>query len=419
MRLVERTNAEGVTVAAPPSKAHTLRALLMASLADGEGTVRRPLLGEDQCHVIECLRGLGVRVEVDGEVVRVEGCGGTYRPVEEELNLGESGVGMNFLSALTCLCERPVTLTGAPGLLRRPVSELVAGLEQLGCRIDYLGKEGFPPLRVTGGGIPGGRAAMSGALTSQYFSAVLTAAPCARAPVSLECKGALTEAPYLEITLGMLAERGVAVEREAMRRFAVPAPVPYRAIDYAVEGDYSSAAFFFEAAAACGIGVTVTGLPAGSQQGDRRMTALLERMGCAVRREGDAVTVSGAPLRAIEADMTDVPDLVPPLAVTAAFAEGTTRLSGIAHLRHKESDRPAAIVSELAKMGIRASCDGPALSIEGGRPRGAEIDPHNDHRIAMSFAVAGLAVGGQAIRDPGCVAKSFPDFWERLAAFGA
>jgi 3-phosphoshikimate 1-carboxyvinyltransferase len=260
---------------------------------------------------------------------------------------------------------------------------------------------------------------MSGALTSQYFSAMLTAAPCARAPVSVECKGALTEAPYLEITLGMLIERGVPVEREALRRFAVPAPAPYRAIDYAVEGDYSSAAFFFEAAAVCGIRVTVTGLPAGSAQGDRRMTGLLERMGCEVSRSGDAVSVTGGPLRAVEADMTDVPDLVPPLAVTAAFAEGITRLGGVAHLRHKESDRPAAIISELAKMGIRADCDGPVLVIEGGRPHAAEIDPHNDHRIAMSFAVAGLAVGDQAVRDPGCVAKSFPDFWERLAAFGA
>lgn len=417
MMAVARTTRERVTVAAPPSKAHTLRALFMTSLAAGRSVIERPLLGADQERAIECLRRLGVSIASEEGHLTVEGTDGEFRPVTDELHVGESGVGMNFLTALASLSPRPVTITGAEGVLQRPIGELVSGLRQLGCTMDYLGKEGFPPVKAHGGGIPGGAAEMRGDVTSQYFSAILAAAPYAARPVTLKCNGAMSEKPYVDITAAMMAMLGVQIGREDYTRFTVPNAHGYAPRNVVIEGDYSSASFFFQAAAVCRSAVTVTGLEPASVQGDRRFLTLLTEMGCEASARDDAVTVRGRQLRATEADMSDTPDLVPPLAVAAAFARGTTHLTNIAHLRHKECDRLAVLASELSKMGVRARCDESSLTIEGGAPHGARIDPHNDHRIAMSFAVAGLATGDQVIEEERCVAKSFPDFWDRLRAF--
>ncbi|MHC4592031.1 MAG: 3-phosphoshikimate 1-carboxyvinyltransferase [Planctomycetota bacterium] len=418
MKTVERTTRTDITVAAPPSKAHTLRALFLSALADGRSVIHGPLLGKDQERAIECLRRLGVGIASEADRLVVNGLGGEFRPTAVELDVGESGVSMNFLAALACLSRAPVVITGASRITERPVAELVSGLRQLGCGIDYLGEDGFPPLKVRGGGIPGGMAEMRGQITSQYFSALLAAAPYADRPVTLRCTGPLTEKPYLGITMSMMADMGVQAQDEDFATFSAPNGQGYEAGDILIEGDYSGASFFFEAAAICRSRVTVAGLNPESVQGDRRFLALLERMGCEVQALPDGFAVQGRELCGIEADMADTPDLVPPLAVTAAFAAGETRLTNIAHLRHKECDRLAVIASELGKMGVQASCDESALSIEGGSPHGARIDPHNDHRIAMSFAIAGLAVGNQVIEDETCVAKSFPDFWDRLTVFG-
>jgi len=417
VRTVRRTHKADVTVVAPASKAHTLRAFFLGALADGESTIRNPLMGDDQRHAMDCLRALGAGVVADGDRIVVQGCGGWFKPVSGELDVGESGVSMNCLTALACLSANPVIITGGPRLVERPVGELVGGLRQLGCGVECLGQEGYPPVKVHGGGMPGGAAELRGDLTSQYFSAILLAAPYADRPVTLRCLGPMSEKPYVAITLEMMARFGVEAEHRDLVEFTVPNERRYGACAVEIEGDYSSASFFFEAAAVCGSRVTVTGLDPGSVQGDRRFLDLLEPMGCHVARMQDGWAVQGRKLAGIDADMADTPDLVPPLAVTAAFSEGTTRLTGIAHLSQKESDRPAVIASGLRKMGVDVSWDGSALHITGGQPRGALIDPHNDHRIAMSFAVAALAVGDQIIEDEACVAKSFPDFWDRLAAF--
>lgn len=404
-------------MAAPPSKAHTLRALFLSALAEGRSVIANALMGDDQRHAMDCLRALGVAVVAAGDGVVVQGSGGRFAPVSQELDVGESGVSMNFLSALACLASKPVTITGVRRITERPIGELISGLRQLGCGVECLGREGYPPVKVHGGGIPGGTAQMRGHVTSQYFSAVLLAAPYAERPVTLRCLGPMCEKPYVAITLEMMARFGVEATHRDLVEFAVPNGRAYAGREVEIEGDYSSASFFFEAAAVCRSRVTVTGLNPESVQGDRRFLDLLERMGCEVARRPGGFTVRGRELRGIEADMADTPDLVPPLAVAAAFAKGTMRLTRIAHLSHKESDRPAVIASELVKMGVEVSWDGSTLCIMGGEPHGARIDPHNDHRIAMSFAVAGLAVGDQVIEDEACVAKSFPDFWERLASF--
>jgi len=406
-----------VSVEAPPSKAHTLRALIIGSLAQGRTTIEKPLLGQDQLNVIGCLKGLGVPVEPGDNQIIIEGSGGRYRPVSDELNVGESGVGMNFLTSATCLCDKPVVLTGSARIKERPIAEVVNGLRQLGAGIEYLEKEGYPPIKIHGGGIKGGKCQMSGRECSQYFSSLIVSAPYAETPVTIICIDELTEKPYVDITIQMAAEFAILTDNSNYKKFVIPNG-RYKGRTIKIEGDYSSASFFFLAAAISGSSVTVTNLRADTKQGDRAFVELMKQMGCRIKTEADRVTVEGDILKSIERDMSDIPDLVPPAAIACAFAEGTSRLANIGHLRHKECDRLAVMASELQKMGVDARCDETSLIIEGNREaHGAIIDPHNDHRIAMSFAAAGLVTGNQQIENPGCVAKSFPDFWERFEVF--
>jgi 3-phosphoshikimate 1-carboxyvinyltransferase len=418
MKAVNKIRNMDVKVDAPPSKAHTLRALIISSLADGKSAIRKPLLGQDQLNVLECLKMLGVRIERDDDTITLWGMGGKYRPACDELNVGESGVGMNFLTSAACLSEKPIVITGTKRITERPIGEVVAGLRQLGCSIEYLDKDGFPPIRVQGGGIRGGNTRMKGQKTSQYFSSVAISSPYAEQPVIIECMDKMTERPYFDITLQMMREFGVETENRDYKQIKIPNDKRYSPKEMTIEGDYSSASFFFLAGAISGSKVTVRGLNPDTKQGDKAFLTLLEKMGCEVSATAEGVFIRRGLLRAIEQDMSDLPDLVPPLAIAAAFARGTSRLTNIGHLRLKESDRLAVMASQLNKMGVDATCDENSLVVKGGsKVHGADINPHNDHRIAMSFAVAGLAIGKQVIQDETCVAKSFPDFWERFEVF--
>ncbi len=404
-----------VTLAAPPAKAYTLRALVLASLAQGTSRIANPLLGQDQLHLIGCLKSLGVTIGEDGSDLLITGCSGRFHPSSQELNAGESGVTMNFLSSLTALCDREVILTGKEGLLRRPIREVIDGVSQLGGRVTYLGKEGFPPVRVHPSPLKGGRTVMSGSKTSQYFSSLVITGALTEGETLIECSDEMSERPYFDITTSMMAQFGVKTENRDYREIRIPAGQCYKACDLAVEGDYSSATFYFLAGAVCGSRVRVTGLNRNSVQGDREILPLLERMGCRTEWEGEDVILTGGPLRAITVDGTDIPDMIPSLAVAAAFAEGESVFTGVGRLRYKECDRLMAIKTNLEAMGGRVRYDEDTLTVTGTPLRGAQINPFNDHRIAMAFAVAGLAVTGQEVEDPGCVAKSFPDFWERLS----
>jgi 3-phosphoshikimate 1-carboxyvinyltransferase len=417
MKIVDKIRNTDVTIDAPPSKAHTLRALIISSLSNGRSTIYNPLLGQDQLNVIECLKKLGVKIKEGDDKLIVEGAGGRYTPICEQLNVGESGVGMNFLTSAVCLSDKPVVITGTKRITERPILEVVNGLRQLGCKIEYLEKEGFPPIKVYGGGIKGGEAQIKGSKTSQYFSSIVISSPYAENKVTLKCVDEMTEKPYFDISLQMMAEFGVRAKNNNYKQIKIPSG-RYSAREMTIEGDYSSASFFFLAGAICKAKVIVKGLRADTKQGDKAFLALLEKMGCEVSVTSEGICVRGDKLSAIEQDMSNLPDLVPPLAIAAAFAKGESRLTNIGHLRDKECDRLAVMASELGKMGVAAKCDESSLTIEGGgKIYGAQIDPHNDHRIAMSFAVAGLATGNQIIDDEMCVAKSFPDFWEKFEVF--
>jgi 3-phosphoshikimate 1-carboxyvinyltransferase len=417
MKTVNKIRNTDVVVDAPPSKAHTLRALIISSLSNGVSTIYNPLLGQDQRNVIECLKRLGVEIKQQDDKITVAGAGGRYTPIKDELNVGESGVGMNFLTSATCLSNKPVVITGSKRITERPIREVVNGLRQLGCKIDYLGKEGFPPIRIYGGGIAGGEAKIRGGECSQYFSSIVISSPYAKNNVTLKCIDEMTEKPYFDISLQMMAEFGVRAKNNNYKQIDI-SKGRYSAREITIEGDYSSASFFFLAGAICKSKVTVKGLRADTKQGDKAFVTLLEKMGCSISETSDGICVRGRELSAIKQDMSNLPDLVPPLAIASAFAKGRSHLINIGHLRLKECDRLAVMASELVKMGVNAKCDESSLVIKGsGEIHGARIDPHNDHRIAMSFAVAGLATGDQSIDDEMCVAKSFPDFWEKFEVF--
>ena len=417
MKVVDKISNLDVTVVAPPAKAHTLRALAISSLAEDESVICNPLLGEDQLNLIECLRRLGVNIGLDGDRVIVQGTAGKLRPVGERLDVGESGVSMNFLVSMACLADKPVEISGAKRITERPILEIVNGLRKLGCRIEYLGEEGFPPVRVHPG-FPGGRTELKGENTSQYFSSISIVSPYAENNVVISCLDEMSEKPYFDISLQMMKEFGVEAVNENYKEITVPNGQRYSGRKIHIEGDYSSASFFFLAGAICKSKITVAGLNADTKQGDRAFVELMEKMGCSVSFTESGICLQGGELRSIEQDMSNLPDLVPPLAIAAAFAKGESRFTNIGHLRNKECDRLAAMVSELGKMGVSAYCDDDSLTVEGGTPiHGAHICTYNDHRIAMSFAVAGLATGEQEIENEMCVAKSFPDFWERFEIF--
>jgi 3-phosphoshikimate 1-carboxyvinyltransferase len=302
---------------------------------------------------------------------------------------------------------------------QRPVQDLLDALAQLGGEaVSELGT-GCPPVVVHACGLPGGRATIAGSVSSQFLSGLLMAAPYARAPVELVVAGDLVSQPYVEMTLAVMRAFGCSPQHEGLSRFRIPLGEVYHGRQYAIEPDASAASYFFAAAAIAGGSVTVEGLSRGSLQGDVAFCDCLRRMGCRVDFAADAITVTGGALAGIEVDMNAVSDTVQTLAAVALFARGPTTITGVAHIRHKETDRIAALAAELRKLGaeVEERCDG--LRISPAARRGAVIDTYDDHRMAMSMAIVGLAVPGVVIRDPGCTAKTYPGFFDDLRRISA
>jgi 3-phosphoshikimate 1-carboxyvinyltransferase len=319
---------------------------------------------------------------------------------------------MRLLTAVAALGQGTYTLTGTARMEKRPIKDLLDALQQIGVKARSLNDNGCPPVEITGATIRIAQVDINCQKSSQYLSALLLIAPCTHKGLEIHVTGGPVSRPYVDLTIDLMKTFGIQLDREGYRKFKVPGEQAYRAGKYVVETDCSQAAYFWGAAAIGGAQIKVTGVNADSAQGDVRFVDLLQQMGCRVYRESDGIGVAGGPLRAIEADLADMPDQVPTLAVVAAFARGTTVIKNVAHLKSKESDRLTATVTELKKMGIEAACTENALVVRGGKPKGSIIDTYNDHRIAMSFAIAGLNVPGVCIRNEGCVEKSFPAFWQ-------
>ena len=398
----------------PGSKSFSHRALIAAGLAAGRSTLVNLLRAEDTVYTSQALQQLGCSIHWTQETCEVDGMGGSLKVPDSPIYLGESGTSMRFLSAVAALGHGRYVLTGSKRLCQRPIQDLLDALAGLGVIAASESHNGCPPVVVRAQGLAGGPTKVSGAVSSQFLSAILLISPFAARDVEIEVVGELVSRPYMDITLNVMDDFGIAYYRQGYGFFTVPAGQRYQARHYEVEGDASSASYFLGAAAITGGRVTLTNLNPGSCQGDAGFIKVLEQMGCLVEASPAGVVLQGRPLQATQINMAHMPDLVPTLAVVAAFAQGETVITGVAHLRHKESDRLQAVATELAKMGIPVQETRDGLIIQGGRPHGAVIETYNDHRIAMSFALAGLRTPGVSISNPDCVAKSFPDFWDYL-----
>jgi 3-phosphoshikimate 1-carboxyvinyltransferase len=396
------------------SKSYTHRALIVSSLASGESVLLNALRSEDTEHTLRGLRQCGIPISEEREALRVAGQGGKLEGERGTLFLGNSGTSMRFLTALAALRKGRTLLDGNERMRKRPMADLLEGLTALGVEARSVHGDGCPPVMMESRGLRGGTARIRGDESSQFLSALLMVAPYAMEDISVEVTGKLSSRPYVDITLDVMSSFGVEVQNEKSWSFFVRSGQRYRPREYLVEGDASNASYFFAAAAITRGKVRVKNFRSDSVQGDTGFLDVLERMGCEVARGDHCTDLLGKALHGIETDMNAMPDLVPTLAVTAAFAEGKTVIQNVAHLRLKESDRLSALAGELKRMGIRAEEGKDWLSIEGGKAHGAIIETHDDHRLAMSFAIAGLAVPGIKIRNERCVDKSFPGFWETL-----
>jgi len=411
------------TVRPPGSKSITNRALICAALAEGTAaggsTLRGALDSEDTRVMIEGLRGLGIAVEVrdQGETLIVDGCGGKPPAKQAEIFVENSGTTIRFLTALVTLAEGDFTLDGIARMRKRPIGDLVDALNQLGADVRCRSENDCPPVTVRAQGLAGGVARIRGNISSQYLSGLLMAAPCAREAVALHVEGTLVSVPYVAMTLAVMESFGVSVQAtDDYAEILVPIDRGYQASDYAIEPDASAASYFWAAAAVTGGEVTVTGLSRESLQGDVCFVDCLEQMGCEVRYESDSVTVVGNSLRGVDVDMNAISDTVQTLAVVALFAEGTTTIRNVPHIRHKETDRIAAVATELRKLGATVVEHEDGLEITPGVFVPAAVDTYNDHRMAMSFAIAGLVKPGVVINNPGCTEKTYPRFFEDLRA---
>lgn len=397
----------------PGSKSITNRALAAAALAEGESLIAGALRSDDTEAMAGCLRRMGVHIEDAPEGgLRVRSTGRLRGGVR--LDARASGTTARFITAAACLADGPVVIDGAPRMRERPIGELVDALRSLGAGVDAARGGRYPPVRTAGGGLAGGRAAVDGSRSSQFISAVLLSAPRAGRTVTLDLGGGLASRPYLDTTLEVMAAFGAGA-RWLDRRTIEAAAGGYRPASFNVEADASAAVYPWTAAAVTGASVTVTGIDPASTQADMAALGVLERMGCGVRAGAGGITVDGAsPLGGVEADLRDCPDASLGLAVTAAFATGPSRFTGLANLRIKETDRLAALENELNRMGARASAGGDWIAVRPGPLRPARIRTYDDHRMAMSFAVAGLVQPGILIEDPGCTAKTWPGFFGML-----
>jgi 3-phosphoshikimate 1-carboxyvinyltransferase len=406
------------TISVPGSKSLSNRALLVAALAPGKCVISGALFSDDTRYMAGALRQLGISVSADEERERfeVEGTGGDIPASEAELFVGNSGTTARFITSYVALGHGRYRVDGVPRMRQRPIQPLLDALGNLGVRAYSETGSGCPPVVVEAGGARGGSTPLSGAISSQYLTALLLAGPYMAEGLEVRVTGELVSRPYVDLTIGLMRDFGVEVEQEGDRRFRVAPGQRYAAREYAVEPDASAASYFFAAAALTGGRVRIEGLGRNSAQGDVHFADVLARMGCDVSWEERAVEVRGpGRLRGIDVDLNGMSDTAQTLAAIAPFASGPVCITGIAHNRAKETDRVAAVATELRRLGARVEEREDGLTIYPSEVRPSVVETYDDHRMAMSFAVTGLVAPGIRIQDPACVNKTFPAFFERLA----
>ena len=415
MKEINPRSELNATVRIPGSKSITHRAIISASLAKGMSVLKDYLECEDTLYTINALREIGAKISVEGNNLKIQGTGGELDagPTRKELYLGNSGTSLRLLLSAVALCRGEFFITGIERMLSRPVGPLVSALNRLGVDASCVEGNECPPVLIKAKGIPGGRIFVEGGQSSQFVSSLLLSGPYADTDMEIGITGELVSRPYVDITCDVMQQFGVHVEQSNYSSFKVPSGQKYRAREFAIQGDASSASYFWAAAAVTGGTITTENInPHTTLQGDIKFIDVLERMGCYVKKESERVIVRGGTLSGIDEDMSNMPDMVPTLAAIALFAKGMTIIRNVPHLRHKESDRLHALALEWNRLGGRVEELPDGLIIRGGCPlTGAIVETHNDHRLAMSLAIVGLKVPEIRIRDEQCVNKSFPPFW--------
>lgn len=413
MYLVKPLPIRDCNIQVPGSKSYTHRLLIASALSTGTCHVSNCLRSEDTLLTADALRTMGVGIHDDGEIFTIEGCHGRLKPATKDIYLANSGTSMRLLTGIAALGQGAYILTGTPRMQERPIQDLLDGLAQIGVISRSVNRTGCPPIEIIGNRVRGGHMEMDCSISSQFLSSVLLMAPLTEKGIEVTLIKDLVSKPYVDMTVDIMERLGIQVKRDGYDCFSVAGDQSYRPGDYVVEPDCSQASYFWAAAAITGKRIKVKNISRNSRQGDVKFADVLEKMGCRVFHENDGIAVQGGPLTAVSVDMSVMPDVVPTLAVVASFAEGTTEITNVAHLKEKECDRLGCVATELIRMGVDAKATDSGLLITGGSSHhGAEIETYDDHRMAMCFAIAGLRVPGVMIQNEGCVKKSFPNYWD-------
>jgi 3-phosphoshikimate 1-carboxyvinyltransferase len=403
----------------PGSKSITNRALVCAALAAGESRLTGVLDSQDTRVMAAGLAALGIDVDANcqRDEIRVRGCSGAIPASSASIDCAASGTTIRFLSAVCSLGHGVYRLDGTPRMRKRPIGDLLEALQSLGVGATAESPRGCPPVVIKSGSLVGGSARIAGNVSSQFASGLAMVGPCTGEGLSLHFSGQLVSLPYLAMTRRVMESFGATCRAIDERTWWIE-PSGYRGVDYRIEPDASAASYFAAAAAITGGSVRIEGLGRSSMQGDIGFCNAVARMGCTVNWEDspeEGVTLSGRAANGIDIDMNAISDTVPTLAVVALFATGPTTIRNVAHIRDKETDRIGDLATELRKLGAQVDERPDGLTIHPAPLHAAEISTYDDHRMAMSLALAGLLVPGVRILDPACVGKTFPDYWARLA----
>ena len=397
----------------PPSKSHTNRALVLAALTDGISVIKNYAICEDTIYMIRSLKKLGVKIIQKANELIVYGKGGNFNKKNVELFCGNAGTTFRFLTALSIFNSGEVTLTGSKRMLERPIGDLIEALSQLDIKIES--NNGYPPVKVFGGYINPKPVKINAKKSSQFLSALLLIMPTLGKDFSIELENELPSLPYIKMTLQVLRDFGVKINHLEFRKFFLTKNLKLNPSKIIIESDTSSATYFFGSAAVLRKRIKVNGLRKDTNQADIKFVKVLKKMGCDVKWGNDFVILTGKKLKGITIDMNDAPDSVPALAVVSLFANGKTLIKNIENLRYKESDRIQALANELSKLGAIVRTCKDFIEINPIKNyNSAVIETYNDHRIAMSFAIAQLKIPEIKIKNPECVKKSFPDFWQEF-----
>ncbi len=412
IRVIHPPASIDANIEVPPSKSYTNRALITAALADGNSVIRNPSKSDDTQYLKTALTQFGLKILEKNEVIEITGANGIIQPPAEELYVGNAGTAIRFLTALSALTKGTTHLTGNERMKKRPMQDLLDALSVAG--IECSSHNGFPPLTICVGKLRGGTITVNCDKSSQFLSSLLLIAPYAPETMILRTSGKISSMPYIDMTVQTMQAFGAIVTRPSSDIFIIDNQHKYIGTDYSIEGDASSASYFCAAAAITGGRIRITNVGHSSLQGDIKFLDILSSMGSVVKKNTDWIEVSGNTLQGVDVDMGNIPDCVPTVAVTAAFAQGRTVIKNIHHLRYKESDRITAIACGLSQIGCGVETGDDWLKIIPKQLQGAKIETYNDHRIAMSFAIAGLKIDGIIIENPQCVSKSYPNFWEEI-----